>query len=48
MIRFVLFILLFVGVAYCIKNKMVIRFDTLFRKGFKKYNDKYGVVCYVR
>ena len=42
-----IFILIVVYVAlFLIKNKLVIRFDTLFRKGFKKHKDNYGVYCF--
>lgn len=40
-------ILLFIIVStILIKNKLVIRIDTLLRKGFAKKDDKYGVYCF--
>lgn len=47
MIEFIIIMVLLVIVVKCVQNKIIIRFDTLFRKGFKKYNDKYGVFCWV-
>lgn len=41
----ILILLIIIGIL--IKNKVVIRFDTLFRKGFRKINDKYGCYCWV-
>lgn len=41
-------LLLIVLIAVIYKNKLIIRFDTFFRKGFKKTDDKYGVYTFVR
>ena len=46
MLLIILIFLLIIFITYIIKNKIVIRFDTLFRKGFKKNDDKYGVYCF--
>lgn len=48
MILLIIFIFIFVALAYIIKNKIVIRVDTFFRKGFEKHDDKYGVYCFCR
>lgn len=37
---------LIIGVFFW-KNKLIFRVDTLFRKGFKKNNDNYGIYCWV-
>lgn len=47
MIELIIFIVFFIIVAKCIQNKLVIRFDTIFRKGFRKHKDNYGVFCWV-
>lgn len=47
--NFILLIIIFVIIiiaSYLIKNKIVFRFDTLFRKGFKRSSDKYGIFCF--
>lgn len=41
-----IFIAIFVG-AYLIRNKIVIHFDTFFRRGFHKMSDTYGVYTFV-
>lgn len=41
MFSFVFVFVFVVIIVKCIQNKLVIRFDTFFRKGFKKYTDKY-------
>ena len=46
MLLLFLFIFLVVGLIYIVKNKLVIRVDTFFRKGFAKHDDKYGVYCF--
>lgn len=33
--------------AFFWNNKIIFRFDTLFRKGFKKNRDNYGIYCWV-
>lgn len=43
----IVILFLLVVILIMVKNKVIIRIDTLFRKGFKKYSDKYGVVCFV-
>lgn len=48
-IWFLLFVVgLIVFFTYLYKNKIVFRFDTLFRKGFKIQKDTYGVYCFTR
>ena len=46
MIFLILLPIVIIFLTYVIKNKMIIRFDTFFRKGFKKTNDKYGLYCF--
>lgn len=46
MITLFLFLGLVVLLLYIIKNKIVLRFDTFFRKGFKKHDDDYGIYCF--
>lgn len=48
MILLIMFVFLVMGLIYIIKNKIVIRVDTFFRKGFEKHDDKYGVYCFCR
>lgn len=48
MIIFILLLILIIVITYVIKNKLIIRFDTFFRKGFSKHDDKYGVYCFCR
>ena len=43
----IIFLVIFIFVVYIIKNHVIIRIDTFFRKGFKKMTDKYGVYCWV-
>ena len=40
------FILIFV-IAYLWKNRIVVRIDTFFKKGFKRIKDSFGVYCWV-
>lgn len=47
MLQFIFILVIFIIVLKCLQNKIIIRFDTFFRKGFKKYNDRYGVFCWV-
>ena len=35
-------------ISYCWSNKLVLRFDTIFRKGFRLQKDVYGVYCFTR
>lgn len=44
----IIVIIAVVVIAKIFENKLVIRFDTLFRKGFPIIKDKYGVYCYTR
>lgn len=43
-----IFLLLIIAIMiiYMIKNKLIIRFDTFFRKGFEKKDDKFGIYCF--
>lgn len=43
---FIVFFIILI-VSYLIKNKLVIHFGTLFRKGFKKSKDTYGIYTFV-
>lgn len=47
MYKLILLVIFFVIVVKLIQNKVIIRVDTFFRKGFKKNNDNYGVYCWV-
>lgn len=47
MLQFIFILVIFIIILKCLQNKIIIRFDTFFRKGFKKYNDRYGVFCWV-
>lgn len=47
MIKLFLIFMLFYVALLLFKNKIILRFDTFFRKGFKKINDHYGVYCWV-
>lgn len=47
MLFFIILLLIVIIVGYVISNHLVIRFDTFFRRGFRKNNDKYGVYCWV-
>lgn len=46
MITLVIFVIAIVLLVYIIRNKILIRIDTFFRKGFSKHDDKYGVYCF--
>lgn len=48
MIILIIIPIIFLTAMYIIKNKMIIRVDTFFRKGFSKHDDKYGVYCFCR
>lgn len=48
MIFLILLPIVIIALTYIIKNKLVIRVDTFFRKGFAKHDDKYGVYCFCR
>ena len=48
MFKLIIVVVVFVIVVKLIQNKVIIRFDTFFRKGFKKHSDNYGVFCWVR
>lgn len=43
---FIIFFIVFI-IIYIFKNKVVFRIDTIFRKGFKRIKDTYGVYCWV-
>lgn len=45
--KFLLIIFIIFIIAYLWHNKIVFRFDTIFRKGFKRIKDSYGVYCWV-
>lgn len=45
--KFLLFVFALFIIAYFWTNKIVFRFDTLFRKGFKRIKDTYGVYCWI-
>lgn len=47
MFKLIFLLFLVIGIMKCVQNKVIIRFDTLFRKGFRKNYDKYGVFCWV-
>lgn len=47
MIKLFGIIVLFAIIMKCFESKLIIRFDTFFRKGFKKITDRYGVFCWV-
>ena len=47
MIILIVALIVIVLLSIIIKNHLIIRIDTFFRKGFKKINDNYGVYCYV-
>lgn len=47
MLKLIIIVIGLVLIVQLVKNKVIIRFDTFFRKGFKKYHDKYGVFCWV-
>lgn len=42
---FLILIIIIIAI-YMAKNKLVLRIDTLFRKGFEKHDDKYGIYCF--
>lgn len=48
MILVIILLIVFIVAITLIRNKVLIRFDTFFRKGFTKYDDKYGVYCFCR
>lgn len=47
MIKVLILCALVFVIIYLWTNKIVFRFDTIFRKGFKKIDDSYGVYCWV-
>lgn len=47
MIKWFILIVLVVIVSYLIHNKILFRIDTIFRKGFKRIHDEYGIYCWV-
>lgn len=46
MILLFVWLAIIIAIAYIVKNKIVFRVDTFFRKGFTKHDDKYGVYCF--
>ena len=46
MILFILVLIVFFIFIFMLKNKIVLRIDTFFRRGFKKYDDNYGIYCF--
>lgn len=42
-----IFLLIFIMAIFCIKNRLTIRFDSFFKKGFKKIKDKFGCYCWI-
>lgn len=46
MILFVIIMIAIILIAYIIKNKIIVRFETFLRKGFTKNDDRYGVYCF--
>lgn len=46
MFKLILVIILIVLIMFLIKNKVIIKIETFFKKGFKKYNDDFGIYCY--
>lgn len=46
MITILLIFIFFISIMYMIKNKLIIRIDTFFRKGFEKHDDKFGIYCF--
>lgn len=46
LLTIIIFFIGFLLFVYCYKNKVVFRFDTLFRKGFKVNKDTFGVYCF--
>lgn len=46
MVLLIVVMICIIGFSYLWQNKLVIRFDTLFRKGFKLKKDVYGVYCF--
>lgn len=47
MLLFILIIILIIVFSIFLNNKLIIRFDTFFRRGFKKTDDSFGVYCWV-
>lgn len=45
--KVIIFVITIVLISYLIKNKVVIKINTFFRKGFKKEEDKYGIYNFV-
>lgn len=48
MIILLLILGIIILLTYVIKNKIVFRLDTFFRKGFSKNDDDYGIYCFCR
>ena len=47
MIKTILLFVALVIIVYLWRNKIIVRFDTFLRKGFRKIDDSYGVYCWV-
>lgn len=45
MIKLVLFFVIILIITYLVKNKVVIRIKSFFKKGFKLIKDSYGCYC---
>lgn len=45
MVIIIIVVLIIALISFIWKNKIIVRFDTLFRKGFKKNTDKYRNLC---
>lgn len=48
MLYLIFAIIIIVLGKYLYDNKLVLRFDTIFRKGFSVQKDVYGVYCFTR
>lgn len=48
MFNFIILAVLLIIVIYLYQNRIIIRVDTFFRKGFKRIKDEYGVYCWCR
>ena len=46
MIKYIIILFIFVGLAFLIKNKIKVKWKTFFQKGFKKEKNVFGVYCY--
>lgn len=46
MFRILLIFIVVIAIIYCYQNKIKIKFQTFFKKGFKPNRGKFGVYCY--